>query len=186
MVKKCILVIILAICAAVLSACAATPAPAPAATASQTASPVKTEAATISPAPAPSATESVLPSASESSASADASASGTDDLGITLENIIKEDSLNKNYQSSMMKVPGEDIKATIEGNTLTFNVTLDKNIKPADFTDDMKAKYTKDLQNQINILAGQYDGLIDCTFIYNLMSKDGTKLMTLTQDYKEP
>ena len=183
MAKKLFLSIASILCILALTACAAVPAAAPA----NTASPALSQStASASATPSPTATATPEPASVSPSASAETSASpsesASDDPGYTLENIIKEDSLNRNYQNT--PVPGETIKVTIVRNTLTFDVTLDKNIKPEEFTADMQAKYKQDLQNQIDMLSQEYDGLIDCTFIYNLSNKSGTKLMSLTQDFK--
>jgi hypothetical protein len=184
MAKKLFLIIASILCILALTACAAVPAAAPANTASPAVS--QQSAAPAPTTPTPTVTASPTPASVSPSASVEASASpsesASDDLGFTLENIIKEDSLNRNYQNT--PVTGETIKVTIVRNTLTFDVTLDKNIKPEDFTADMQAKYKQDLQNQIDMLSQEYDGLIDCTFIYNLSNKSGTKLMSLTQDFK--
>ncbi len=180
MAKRYMLVLISIICIVTFTACAAIPAQA---TAAQPAAPAsQSTAASASPAPSAASTK---PASATPEASASTTSSESEDPGFDLENIINEDSLNKNYQS-FMKVPGENIEATIVHNTLTFMVTLDKDIKKADFTADMQTKHQQDLQNQIDILAEQYDGLIDCTFIYNLMSKSGEMLMSITQEYKEP
>ena len=106
------------------------------------------------------------------------------DEGITIGAIIKEDSLNKNLANfETLKKAGETIEATIEGNTLTFYVTLDKDI--SNFTPDLQAKYTAEMKSLIDTLDEEYDGFPDTTFIYNLMNKSGDTLMTLTQEYIE-
>ncbi|MEI6101004.1 MAG: hypothetical protein WCP73_04110 [Eubacteriales bacterium] len=182
MTKKILLVILSVLCAASLAACSATPANKSAsATASSTLAAVSPSAAATASTPS-TQTASASTSASASDVSAASPAGSDEDPGYTLENIIKEDSLNKNYQNT--PVPGESIEVTIVRNTLTFNVTLDKNIKPEDFTADLQAKYKLDLQNQIDMLSQEYDGLMDCTFVYNLMNKSGTQLMSLTQVFK--
>jgi hypothetical protein len=177
MLKKTITIINSVICLAVLTACASSPVSA------------QTPAVSSMPAVSPSVSASA-PQSEATSANASAAASGPDtpltDAGITLEDIIKEDSLNKNLANfDSLKFPGESIEAAIQGNTLTFFVTLDQDMEETDLTQDMKDQYTSELISLINTLDEEYEGFPDCTFVYNLMSQSGDTLLTLTQDYME-
>lgn len=178
MSKKIMLIFLSVVCIAVLTACASVPANASAATSS-------VQPAAVSPSATLSDVQSEPPAPDAADAD-NAEAVSLNDAGITLEDIIKEGSLNKNLANDdSMKFPGENIEAAIEGNTLTFYVTLDQDIKEPDLTPELKKKYTAEMKSLIDTLDEQYEGFPDCTFVYILRNNSGDILMKLTQDYKE-
>lgn len=194
MTKRTLLAIVTASCIALLTACSAQPAQPSSVGASvslqtESASPSASDTASSaivtdsdSPSPSESAKATKKPS-TDSNASGSGSSASSGASGSSVGQVIKADDVNQQYASSL-KTDGEDIKVTIQEDTFTFNVTLDQDIKPADFTNDMKSQYMNDMNKQIQTIISEYPNIPDCMFAYNLMNHSGEVLMKQTQFYQ--
>jgi hypothetical protein len=186
MTKRILLAIVTVFCVAALSACSSAPAsttPVQGSVALETpasATPIQTATSTVSASPSKSAKPS---STSKASSKAAEDTSTSDGSGVSISQMIKEDSVNKDYQGSL-KTDGEDIKVSIDGDTFTFNVTPDQDVKPADFTSEMQSQYKDDMNKQIQTIISEYPDIPDCIFAYNLVNHSGETLLNLTQYFK--
>lgn len=186
MTKKILLVIVAVIFMAALTACSQQPANPSAVAATVALNSQTSAAATLaSPSITPSPSKSAPPASSvkatqKPSASSAPTSSRTSDMSI--DQVINADEVNQKYASSL-KIAGEEIKVTVENDTFTFFVTLDQDIKPADFTPDMQKQYKDDMNMQIQTILSEYPNTPDCIFAYSLTNHSGEALLQLTQYY---
>ena len=188
MTKRILLAVVISFGIALLTACSGEPAQTSAVAASVALeSPSAVTSSTPIQTATPEASASPSKSAKPDSAGEDGSepakeTSAPDGSGVSIAQIINQDSVNQEYTSSL-KMEGEDISVSIEEDTFTFNVTLDQDIKPADFTADMQSQYKQDMNRQIQTIISEYPDIPDCVFVYNLMNHSGESLMQLSQYY---
>lgn len=188
MTKKVLLAIASLTCIAALTACSAQPAKtssvgAAVALESQPAKPSSTPIQTATSALSDEPSSSLPAGATKKpSAQPDSSAGAPAESG-SIEQVIDADDVNQRYASDL-KTEGEDIKVTIQSDTLTFNVKLDQDIKPADFTADMQSQYEEDMNRQIQTIISEYPNIPNCAFVYNLTNQSGEVLMNQTQFYQ--
>lgn len=187
MTKRILLAVVLASCIAALFACSAESAK-PSSVGASIALQSESPSPSVTPIQTATVTESSTPSESEteveepSGQSSEPSSSG-DSSGTSVGQVVNADEVNQKYTSSL-KTDGEDIKVAIQDDTFTFNVTLDQDIKAANFISDMQSQYTEDMNKQIQTIISEYPSIPDCLFVYNLMNHSGEVLMKQTQYYQ--
>lgn len=184
--KKVLFISLIAICIVSLAACAA---------AAQPSGSVAEASASGSAAASPS--DSGLPAAfasAESSATpvmADVSPEvsvsvASEAIAETVDKIIDINALNSVFAADdKLAENGEQMVVGVSGNTLTYNLTFDRDIGTADLPADFQTTMESSLQGAIDSASKLYPDLPSCTFVYNVINGvTGQTLLTVSKEYK--
>lgn len=103
----------------------------------------------------------------------------------TVDKIIDVNALNSVFASDpKLEENGEQMVVGVSGNTLTYNLTFDKDIKIADLPADFKTTMETTLKDAIDQAANLYPDLPSCTFVYNVINGvTGQTMLTVSKDY---
>lgn len=109
----------------------------------------------------------------------------TDAASKTVDKIIDVNALNSVFAAdTKLAENGEQMIVGASGNTLTYNLTFNKNIGISDLPADFKTTMDTTLQDAINQAVKLYPGLPSCTFVYNVINGiSGQTLLTVSKEY---
>jgi hypothetical protein len=105
--------------------------------------------------------------------------------GKSIASMINVDDLNKSLASDAdLQASGTKMVVSVNGNTLTYTVTLNQDIDPSNVPANIQDAYKTSMQSQADALQKAYSGMPDWTMAFVVQNKSGQQLFKLSQDVK--
>lgn len=105
--------------------------------------------------------------------------------GGSIASMINVDDLNKSLANDPdLASSGTKMSVSASGNTLTYTVTLNQDIDPANVPSNLQDAYKTSMETQADALQKAYPDLPGWTMTFVVQNKAGQQLFTVSQDVK--
>jgi hypothetical protein len=103
----------------------------------------------------------------------------------TIAQMVNIDDLNKSFASdASLASSGAKMVASVSGNTLTFTLTLNQDIDPANVPANLQDSTKTSMQTQVEAIQKAYPDIPSWTMAFVVQNKAGQQLFTVSQDVK--
>ena len=101
----------------------------------------------------------------------------------TIADMVNVDDLNNSFASDPdLASSGTKMVASADGNTLTYTVTLNQEIDPANVPAELQDSFAASMETQASAIATAYPDMPGWTMVFVVQNSSGQELFTLSQD----